>query len=853
MYHVKQNFKCFFAEPNNHLKVLKIINHTSRPFMQFSRSFVFLLLSLFSQVTKAQQFTLKGILIDQQNKQPLEYASTALLKKSDSTVVGGALSRPNGSFEISKIKAGQYLLKIAYIGYKNRFIQVEINNIEVLDLGQVSLTPAGESLSQVNINSGRVNAANKIDKQSYRADQFESAKGGTAIDVLKNLPSVAVNGEGQISVRGSAGFLVLVNGKPVLTDAQTVLSQLPANILENIELITSPSAKYDPDGKAGIINIVTRKGANDGFTLTTNAQAGLPSTTGYDNKEKPKRFGGDITLNFRKDKWDISVGGNYLRNDNAGFREGDVFTKNFTHNTMTRFPSNGERSFDKYNYAGRLSAIYTLDKKNTFSIGFFSGKRFQARLADLVYSNSTSVLSTGLPIRSSTYYNSNLQTKEGNFTLGNLDYTHTFADKSSLTASLLYEHANLYGNTRNRNLGYPNIADTIQYVFNPYKNPINGYRFKLDYAINIGKGKLESGYQVRYDTQDGQFDYFVTPATSQPDANRFRGSARAKNKIHSVYSQYSGKLNKLEYIGGLRYEYATRTLNLSYDPAAHELDLSNLFPSLNLLYNIYDGLRLKAGYSRRIQRTNNYELNPIPEREHSETLEQGDPDLKPSFIDLAELGLTKTLKKGSFFTTLYYQNTKNPIQRVNSVYADTILNRVFTNAEMARSFGLELGANLQLVKWWSLYLGANLYNYKVSGNLNVLGNSSIVDNANWVYSINTNTSLNLNKTWSLQANVNYLSKRPTAQGEDSKFLVPNAAVKKTFMNGRFSATLQWQNMDLGMNQSNRQRITTFGKDFYTTTNYIYETDVFLLNFSFNLNKLTGKSKLPSSEFGDKEF
>ncbi|TBO41421.1 outer membrane beta-barrel family protein [Pedobacter kyonggii] len=821
--------------------------------MQLSRSIVLLLLVFFSQTVKAQNVTLKGILIDQQTKQPLEYASIALLKKTDSTVVGGVLTRSNGAFEINKLQVGQYVLKIAYIGYRNKFIPVNINDTRIVNLGSVTLTPASELLNQVNISSGKVNASNKIDKQSYRADQFESAKGGTAIDVLKNLPSVAVNGEGQISVRGSTGFLVLVNGKPVLTDAQTVLSQLSANSLENIELITSPSAKYDPDGKAGIINIVTKKGANDGFTLTANAQAGLPSTTDYDNKEKPKRFGGDVTLNFRKDKWDISVGGNYLRNDNAGYREGDVFTKNFTNNTITRFPSNGERSFDKYNYAGRLSAIYTLDKNNSFSVGFFSGKRYQARLADLVYTNSTSDLSTGLPIKSTTYYNSNLQTKEGTFTLGNLDYTHTFADKSSLTASLLYENANLYGNTKNRNLGYPNTADTIQYVFNPYKNPINGYRFKLDYAINVGKGKLESGYQFRYDTQDGQFDYFVSPAISQPDANRFRGSASAKNQIHSVYSQYSGKQDKLEYIGGLRYEYATRRLNLSYDPAVHELDLSNLFPSLNLLYNVNDGLKLKAGYSRRIQRTNNYELNPIPEREHSETLEQGDPDLKPSFIDLVELGLTRTFKKGSFFTTLYYQNIKNPIQRVNSVYADTILNRVFTNAEKARSFGLEMGANLQPVKWWSLYLGGNVYNYKVSGDLNVLGSSSLVDNANWVYSINANTSFKLNKTWSVQGNVNYLSKRPTAQGEDSKFLVPNTAVKKTFMDGRFSATLQWQNMDIGMNQSNRQRITTFGKDFYTTTNYIYETDVFILNFSFNLNKLIGKSKLPTSEFGDKEF
>jgi ferric enterobactin receptor len=234
-------------------------------------------------------------------------------------------------------------------------------------------------------------------------------------------------------------------------------------------------------------------------------------------------------------------------------------------------------------------------------------------------------------------------------------------------------------------------------------------------------------------------------------------------------------------------------------------------------------------------------------------LEQGDPDLLPEFVDLAELGLIRTFSTGSFFTTLYYQNIKNPIQRVNSVYADTILNRVFTNAGSARSIGLEAGANLQPLKWWTLYVGANVYNYKINGDLSILGVRSNVSNARWVYSLNANTNFKISSTWSAQANVNYLSKRPTAQGEDSDFLVPNTSIKKTFMNGRFSATLQWQNMDMGLNKTNRQRITTRGRDFYTTTNYIYETDVFLLNFSFNLNKLTGKSKLPSSEFGDKEF
>ena len=190
---------------------------------------------------------------------------------------------------------------------------------------------------------------------------------------------------------------------------------------------------------------------------------------------------------------------------------------------------------------------------------------------------------------------------------------------------------------------------------------------------------------------------------------------------------------------------------------------------------------------------------------------------------------------------------------MNSVYADTILNRIFTNADRARLFGLEIGTNLQPTKWFTLYLGANIYNYKIDGNIDILGVTSAVENAAWVYSINSNATFNLGKKWSLQTAVNYLSNRPTALGEDSRFLVPNTTVKKSFMDGLYTIGLLWQNMNLGFLDANKQRITTSGKEFYTTTNYIYETDVLMLNFSININKISSKSKLPASELGEKEF
>ena len=802
----------------------------------------------------AQNTSIKGTILDHQNEFPIEYASVALLNPVDNSVVSGAVSNKNGNFTIPNVKAGTYKLKIYFIGYQEQLIE----NIKVISqpiqLDKIRLKASSQELNEVVVSNKKANSSNKIDKQQYKASQFETAKGGTAIDVIKNLPSVTVNGEGQISLRGSNGFMVLVNGKPVLTDAATILSQLPANTIQNIELITAPTAKFDPDGKGGIINIVTTKGSLDGLALSTNASGGLPSTNDYDNLEQPIRFGADVTANYKKNKWDMALTLNYLRNDNNGFREGDVYTKDFDNNTITRFPSNGERSFDKYNYGAKTAINYKANDNNNFNFGFYLGKKYQARRADLVYNNSTSDLTTDAILSEFTYFNSNVQTKEGKFTLANFDYTLTFADKSTLTSSALYEHANLYGNTINLNMDYPAKEDVFQEVTNPYTNPIYGIRGKLDYAVEIGKGKLESGYQYRYDFQDGNFGYTIDPEPFPPvDNSVFRGTAKTTNWINAVYSQYSGKTEKLQYVGGLRYEYAKREVILSTDINPHLMNFSNLFPSANVLYTFNDKWNAKMGYSKRVQRNNNSELNPIPEREHSETLEQGDPDLLPQFVDLAEIGMNHTFKKGTLFATLYYQNIKNPIQRVNSVYNDTILNRVYTNAERARLYGMEFGSNYKPKKWLSLYLGANVYNYKINGQLNILGQTSTVDNGDWVYALNGNGTATLDKNWSLTANFNYTSKKPTAQGEDSSFLTPNLSVKRLLFDGRGSIGFQWQFIDFGNMNSNQQRITTWGEDFYTTTNYIYETNVLMLNFSYNFNKLSSKNKLPTSEFGEKEF
>ena len=813
------------------------------------KSLVFLIFFISSQLF-AQNASIEGIAFDQSANNPLEFASVSLYNFADSSLITGQVADANGKFKFDKLLSGIYFIKVQFVGFDSfKSTSITLSAGQKLYLGRLELTVNQRFLSEVKVTGQQLQSLNKIDKQVYKAEQFESAKGGTAVDVIKNMPSVTVDGQGEISLRGSKGFLVLINGKPVLTDAATILSQLPANSIDNIELITAPSARYDPDGKGGIINITTKKGADNSTAFIANIQGGLPSIDDYGNAENQQRYGADITYNFKKDKWDLSVGANYLRNDNAGYRDGDVFT--IIGNKKTSFPSLGERSFDKYNYGGRFNLTFTPSSKDQFSAGFFAGHKFQDRVADINYTNVNTVLATGKVVGRSNYFNANTQNKQGNFLLGNFDYTHSYSKKSVLNLSALVEHAALEGSTKNRNI---ELKDTVQNTLSTYKNPLTGFRIKADHTLSIGKGKLETGYQYRLDQQDGDFIYSVK---NKGNANFvidqvFSGKVKASNHIHSVYSQYSGKASRLEYVTGLRYEYSKRDLNVaSVGSNDYLLKLNNLFPSASVLYSFENSWKAKAGLSRRVQRTNNFELNPIPEREHSETLERGDANLLPEFIYLAEAGLTKNFSSGSVFSTIYYQDIKNPIQRVNSVYADTILNRVYTNADKASRLGLELGVNYSPAKWAQLYLGTNVYRSSVSGL--ILNYPNPQKNSAWVNSINANANFQLSADFSVQANVNYLSARPTVQGEDSRFLSPNTSLKKTFMDGRLTALLQWQNMDMGLLKSNEQRITTSAPDFYTTTNYIYEVDVLMINLSFNLNKLTKKLKLPGSEFGEKEF
>ncbi|MFK7900515.1 MAG: TonB-dependent receptor [Cyclobacteriaceae bacterium] len=819
------------------------------------------LLVLLSFSSFAQNSTIKGLVVENDSKKPIPYATVALYKSTDSSLVNGTLTNNKGQFSFNNVTLGSYFLKIEFIGFDKRTTpSFDVKNAS-LELEPIVLGEDTKLLDEVVIKGEKSTVITKVDRQVYEAKAFQSSQGGTATDVIRNMPSVNVDGQGEITVRGTSGFVVLIDGKPIQTQAATILNQLPANSIENVEIITSPLAKFDSEGKGGIINIVTKKGTTDGLFFQVNGMYGLPSIEDYDNSENAKRYGADFTLGYKKGKWNLSFGASYTRKDKTGRREGDVFT-NFD-GVTNLFPSDGERSFDEENYSGRFSIGFTPNSANDFNLGFFAGKRTKTRTADILYNNSDVNATTGAQLSTLQYFNENDRTRKGDFVLGSFDYTHKFKNKSAISSSLLYEYTLLGGPTTNLNLevlsnGVINRNKVLQNEFNTNDNPLHGIRYQLDYKLKPSDlGQFEVGYQFRNLDHDGDFDYFSDGNV----VDAYTSTVNLKRNIHAAYGQFTGEKGKWNYGFGLRGEIMNRELELKNVDTGNETlnyDFAKLFPSVNLKYDLGNGYSSKLGYSKRVDRPSSFKLNPFKEREHSETFEQGDKNLRPEFIDAIELGITKKTEKITYFGTVYYRHVQNLINRVNdfaydpgtTVIIDTILDRIYSNVGVGNSVGFELGSEVKPAKWIKVFTGVNVFNQQIKGSFR----DRPINNNSWIYSINNNTTFTLNPTTSIQFTFNYISARNTAQGEDSRYYSPNLTVKKTFLDDRLVATVQWQNMDMGLLSTNEQRITTERTgDFFTTTNYVYEVDMVILNLSYTFNKKLKKTKFTESEFGKKEF
>src|SRR5690606_38824877 len=290
---------------------------------------------LFSFIyASAQDITLVGTIKESVSKERIAHTSISLFDENRK-LIAGAMSNTTGEFEIKKLKVGTYSLNIKFIGFAQKDTLIHLLKNGKHNLGDIYIVAGPQEIGEVNVTASKSVQQHQSDRQVYQANQYKTAVGGTALDIVKNLPSITLDGNGEILVRGNKGLIVLINGTPTLLDAQTILTQIAANDVKEVEFISSPRAQYDPEGKGGMMNI----------------KYGLPSVDDYDNVERQKRFGSDVSFQYKMNKLDIQGSLNYLRNDNAGFRDGDVYT--IIGDKKTMFPSQGERSFNKYNYGAR--------------------------------------------------------------------------------------------------------------------------------------------------------------------------------------------------------------------------------------------------------------------------------------------------------------------------------------------------------------------------------------------------------------------------------------------------------------------------------------------------------------------
>ncbi len=843
----------------------------------YSRILLVIIFSaLFCNELNAQRGTITGLVIESMEEIPLPYAQVGLYRASDSTLLDGTITDPEGTYELTRVKNGSYYLEISYIGYKTAYLgPFSVSSEQPRFLAEpVELEINVSNLDEVEVVHQLDQAKRKIDRQVYNADQFQTASGGTAVDVLASIPSVIIGPDGEVSLRGTSGFLVYLNGKPTQMEASVLLSQIAANSIDQIEVITVPTAQYDSQGKGGIINITTHQSALDGTYLNAGAMVGGAP---WNESADPFRYGGNLSFTHQKERFKLYGGVDYSSRDVRGSREGKarILQDDGSYYWMV---ADGPRPEWHQNYSGRLGMDIDLTERDAISAGFYHGKKIEGRYAGYIYDNFYGDIEEnrlGDP-RDNVIFNPNDHVRVGLFTTASLDYTHQTEGGGTLKTSFLFESSDLYSDLLNANISNmeENYGDTLLAYRQHDDNPLKGYRmdftfsqpFRTDHTFSVG-------YQPQYLNQQGvfQFDTLDIHNKVWNPYNEFENQTELTRWIHAGFVNFQGSFSAFEYIAGLRVEYMDQLYyveNPDYltifdrpttsDNVVKKLDF---FPVLHLQYNLNDNDHLLAAFSRRINRPPTKNMAPFLLRRHYEVFLVGDPSLKPEYASLAELSYTNGFGDSEITFTGFYRKTNNAIYRVNTVlyeedtdwyHGNSVLIRSYTNSGNNQAFGGELTADLKLTNWWKLYLGGSLYHFTINGEIFEFQ----VDQQSTNWTLNANTSISIASQFRLFWALSVQSATVTAQGSDDLFYMSDASLTWTPKN---LANLNLQFKVLDTFSSNDKGLTTEGYDqtgtqvFHQTTVYHRYGPILELNLTYTLNTSLQKKKKLDSTFGKEEF
>jgi len=739
--------------------------------MKFTSTLVMLLLSLCAY---AQESTLKGILVDAQTKEKIELASITLKSKADSTRILGGKSKADGSFQISKIPYGKYSITLSYINYETKsFANYTLSKSEH-DLGRIELQPSSSKLKSLRIVGEKQAIEVGIDKKTFNVDKNITAAGGTATDLLKNVPSVNVDMDGNISIRGKDNVTLLIDGKPSSmfgNDAATALNSIPASSIESIEVITNPSSKYEAQGMSGILNIIMKKDRKAGYNAMINAGMGSPF-----------RINGGINLNANVKKWNVFV--------NANART----SRTWEETTTDR--SNYDSPLTYYSYLRNkrrplsgfinLGGDYTLNKNNKITI---SENTFNANMKG----NSTTTIDNEIDyttpvsrlIRHNDYVGNPLSSTT------NLQYKHNFKQpKEEINFELNYSKTRYRRESTFETYNYDsNYTLVNNYVQN---NPILGGNwngtFQVDYTKPIGKsGHLDLGektYYIRFESEN-------QPTIQYPNQNPSEETILKKHfkytqQVHGVYANYGTQIKATGIQAGLRGEY------FSYDGFAYQYNAAvknnykSLFPTLFISHKISKKEDITFNYARRVNRPGFMQLIPYLDVTNPQDTSQGNPNLKPEFIHAMELGYNQQYgKSNSLLASVYYQYTNDLIQRYRRFNPNGTTFSQNRNLATGITYGIEITNKVNLYSWWDITTNVNVFYNEINGaNLDATLKRS---GYGGFAKVNSNTKLKYGYT--IQLTGNYNAKTIVSQGYIKPYGNVDIAVKKNFMKELITLTM----------------------------------------------------------------
>lgn len=820
---------------------------------------VLLVLFLTSFYNYAQQppagnkVKLTGKVFEKVSKQPLEYATISIMAPNDTKVIAGGITNPKGEFDIA-VAPGTYDIKIEFISFKateikQRSIQEDTN------LGVVNLSEDAAQLNEVVVRAEKSTVEIKLDKKVYNVGQDMMVKGGTVSDVLDNVPSVSVDSEGNVSLRGSDNIRILIDGRPSnAINVAEALRQLPADAIDKVEVITNPSARYDAEGGSGLINIILKKGKNQGLNGTFIASTGLPET-----------YGLSANLNYKTEKLNYftTAGYNYRTNEGGGLTNTEYLNANGTPKGFLDEDRDTKRTNEGFN--GRAGIEWTV-APNTFWTNAINYQNSNGNTRDLINYNNFDA--------NRAFTGTSFRLNNGDTDSENVEYTSNliknFNDKGhKLTADL----------SISRNTDDSNSIITASPNFNTTLNDQVQKQIQLqaDYVLPLGKGsQFEAGYKGSFGDLNNKYVITDNEGAVDPDLSN---TLQYKENINAIYTQYGFKINKFSYLFGLRWEDTNIQVNLLDNNDFNTKKYNNLFPSAFISYEISDQSNLTASYSKRLSRPRGRFMNPAVNYSSNVNIFQGNPDLDPSLTDKYDIGYIKRWDKVTFNTSAYFEDTKDVFSFVRSPTGNVvtpdgevvtpqpgetvdgipvILSRPI-NLGKEQKFGFEFTLNYTPFKWWRLNSNFNFYNVKTTGENSYTDTKGtlIVQNLNnqantWFARASSKITLPYKIDWQLSGTYN--GEQKTAQGKNLDQFSMNTAFSKDVLKDK--ATIAFNISDI-FNSRIMRSYTYLQNDttFESQTSYgemQFRKRQFNLSFTYRFNKAKNerdKNAAPKNEGG----